>query len=97
LFSSVSAARLGPFEVLHAITTSIPAEANININSMLITTESVRLTGTSQSFESVYNWQRSLEKIQGFSNMDVQNIRREPESQLVHFTMSISLATVEAK
>ena len=97
LFSSVSAARLGPFEVLHAITTSIPAEANININSMLITTESVRLTGTSQSFESVYNWQRSLEKIQDFSDMDVQNIRREPESQLVHFTMSISLATVEAK
>jgi len=97
LFSSVSTAELGPFEVLHAITTSIPPEANININSMLITTESVRLTGISQSFESVYNWQRSLEKVQSFSDTDVQNIKREPESQLVHFTMSISLETVEPK
>jgi Tfp pilus assembly PilM family ATPase len=97
LFSPVSVAGLGPLEALHAITTSIPPEANININSILITSESVRLIGISPSFESVYNWQRLLEKIHGFSNIDVQNIKREPENQLVHFTMLISLSTVELK
>ena len=95
LFGAVSGTGVEPLEVLHAITTSVPREVNININDMLIASESVRLTGTSQSFESVYNWQRLLQKAPQFSTVDIQNIRREPESELVHFTVLVSLTVLE--
>ena len=83
----------GPLDVLNAITTSTPPEMNISLNDMLITTGSVRLMGTSQSFESVYNWQRLLQDAPQFSNVDVRDIRREPESERIHFTVLASFAS----
>jgi Tfp pilus assembly protein PilN len=91
-FSPVSENGLGPLEVLYAVSTTVSSEANISIDSMLITSESVRLTGVSASFESVYNWQRVLERIQGFSGVEAENVGKDSKSQLVHFTMIISLA-----
>ncbi len=93
LFSSTSGSAIGPLEVLHAVTTSI--SSGTTINNMLITAESVRLAGTSQSFESVYNWQRLLQEAPQFSSVNVQDIRREPESKLVQFTMLALLAAPE--
>ncbi len=95
LFGPVSGAVIGPVEILHAITKSLPPGVNISIESMLITTESVRLAGTSQSFESIYNWQRLLQDAPQFSTADVQDIRREPNSKLVRFSILLSLATLE--
>jgi Tfp pilus assembly PilM family ATPase len=92
-----SAGGVGPVEVLHTVTTSIPLEINIALDDMLVTSESVRLRGIAQSFESVYNWQRQLQDRPHFSTVDVQDIRMEPKSGLVHFTISTSLAMVEQK
>jgi Tfp pilus assembly protein PilN len=97
LLGFVSGAGVGPVEILYAISKSIPSEVNIKIDNMLITTGSVRLAGTSQSFESIYNWQRLLEKTPPFSTVDVQDIRRDPESGLVHFTILVPLVTPEQK
>jgi len=94
-FGSISGVGIGPLEVLHAITTSFPPETNISINDMLITPESVRLTGTSQSFESVYDWQRLLHETPQFLTVDVLNIGRETDSERIHFTILMSLATPE--
>ena len=76
---------------------STPREININIEDMLITTESVRLMGTSQSFDSAYNWQRLLQDAPEFSTVEVQYIQREPEGELVHFTVIASFAMKEQK
>lgn len=95
LLGLIPGAGVEPLDVLYAITTSIPPEVDINIDNMLITTESVRLTGISQSFESVYNWQRLLQETLQFSTVAVKDIRKEPDSGLVHFTISMSLATLE--
>jgi Tfp pilus assembly PilM family ATPase/Tfp pilus assembly protein PilN len=97
LLGFISETGVGPVEILHAISKSIPSEANIKIDNMLITSASVRLTGTSQSFESIYNWQRLLKDTSPFSTVDVQDIRREPESGLAHFTILVLLATPEQK
>jgi Tfp pilus assembly PilM family ATPase/Tfp pilus assembly protein PilN len=97
LLGFVSSTGAGPVEILYTISKSIPSEANIRIDNMLITTGSVRLTGNSQSFESIYNWQRLLEKTPPFSTVDVQDIRREPHGGLVHFTILAMLATPEQK
>lgn len=97
LFGLVSGTGGEPLDVLHAITKSIPLEANIAIDDMLITAESCRLTGISQSFESVYNWQRLLQKVPQFPTTDIKDIRRDPRSELVRFTVLVSLATPEKK
>lgn len=95
LFGPVSGATTGPAEILYAITKSLPLGASISIDSMLITTDSVRLTGTSRSFEPMYNWQRLLQDIPQFSTVDVQDIRRQQNGELVNFTILISLTTPE--
>lgn len=94
LFGSVSGA--GPLEILNAITTNTPAEMNISFDEMLITTESVRLTGTTQSFETVYKWQRLLQDAPQFSIVDVVgNPQRESDSELIRFTVLASFAARE--
>jgi Tfp pilus assembly PilM family ATPase len=83
---------MGPLEILKAITTEAPMDKNMDISSMLITAESVRVTGTSRSFDSVYKWQRRLQQIPQFSTVDV---RKGSESDPVQFTILISLAKPE--
>jgi len=95
LFGPVSGAAIGPAEILYAITKNLPSGVNISIESMLITTESVRLAGTSQSFESIYSWQRLLQNAPQFSAADVQDIQREPNSKLIRFSILLSLETME--
>jgi len=96
LLGPISGAGTAPLEVLRTITTNTPADMNISLDDMLITTESVRLTGTSESFESVYNWQRLLQDVPQFSTVDVgQDTQREPEGNQVRFTVLVSFATKE--
>ena len=95
LLAPISSSSTGPLEVLRAVTLSTPPSAGIILDDMLITTELVRLTGTAQTFESVYNWQRLLQGAPPFSVVDVRDVRREPESELVNFTVLISFAGKE--
>ena len=96
IFGPISGAAIGPLDVLYAITTSTPPEINIGLKDMLITTESVRLTATAKSFESAYGWQRRLQGVPQFSTVDILgDIQREPEGELVNFTVLISFATKE--
>jgi hypothetical protein len=51
--------------------------------------------GTSQSFESAYNWQRRLQDVPQFSTVDIRDIQREPEGERIQFTVLASFATKE--
>jgi Tfp pilus assembly protein PilN len=97
LFAPFSPTNLGPLEVLRRITVSTPSQGNVKIDDLLISTESVRLNGTCDSFESVYQWQRLLQKIPGFALVDVQDVQKEPKSSTVHFTMVVSSIIPEQK
>lgn len=92
----INTARTSPLEVLHVITTEGPSDQNIDIDSTLITADSVRLTGTAGSFDAVYKWREKLQQIPQFAAVDIQEgIHKDPESGSVHFTILISLATPE--
>ncbi|MHC4086570.1 MAG: pilus assembly protein PilM [Planctomycetota bacterium] len=91
LFASFYPNNLTPLKVLHNITTNTPSESNIRIDDLLITTESVRLKGTCDSFDSVYQWQRLLQEIDGFTLVDVMDPQRNPKGDAIHFTILISL------
>ncbi len=91
LFASFYPTNLTPLKVFHSITASTPSEGNIRIDDLLITTESVRLKGTCDSFESVYHWQRLLGQIPGFTLVDVKDPQKNTKGNAIHFTILISL------
>ena len=95
LFAPASKARLTTLGVFHAISASVPSQANID--TILITAESARITGVCSSFELVYSWQKQLENDQAFTDIDVQNIKMNNQTKMVDFTMAISLATGETQ
>lgn len=92
LFSSFGPTSLSPLEVLRRITVNTTQPENVKIDNLFITAESIRLSGSCDSFESVYQWQRLLQEIPEFTIVDVQDAQREPESGTVNFTMLISSA-----
>jgi len=96
LFASFDPAALGPFEVLQSISTSAPSQANLRVNDLFISGDSVRISGTCNSFESIYQWQRLLQQVPGFKLVDVQDVQKEPKGGSVSFTMLLSLAKVPA-
>ncbi|MBN2314099.1 MAG: pilus assembly protein PilM [Sedimentisphaerales bacterium] len=92
LLSSISEEG-SPLEVLRAITTITPSELKIRLDDVLVTAESIRLEGTTESFESVYNWQNLLGNALHFSTVDVRDVRRESNSEMVHFVVQASFAS----
>jgi len=97
LFASFCPTHAGPLEVLRRISVSAPAQANLEVDDLLIASEAVRISGTCDSFESVYQWQRQLQEIPGFSRVDVQELQKQSESGAVHFTILLSSALREQK
>ncbi len=91
VFASFFPTNLSPPKVLYEITTNTPSDKNIRINDLLITTESVRLQGTCDSFDSVYQWQQLLQEIPGFTLVDVRDVQKNPGSNTIQFTVLISL------
>lgn len=92
LLASFCPTGLSPLEVFRRITVNTPQQENAKIDNLFITAESIRLSGSCNSFESVYEWQRLLREVPEFAIVDVQDAQRDPESGAVHFTMLISSA-----
>jgi len=95
LFASFSPTGLGPLEVLHNISANTPSQADMKVDDLLITADAVRVNGTCDSFESVYQWQRLLQEVPGFTLVDVPDVQKQPDTGLVQFTMLLSSAIQE--
>jgi len=89
LFSSYSGA--GPLKILLLVTEITPEDMNISLDDVLISSQSIRLAGTAESFESLYNWQRLLEETPEFANVDVGDPQRAADGKLVRFLVQASL------
>jgi Tfp pilus assembly protein PilN len=92
LFASFCPQGSEPLEVLRTISANMPSQANMKINDLLIAADTVRIIGSCDSFESVYDWQRILREVSGFNIVDVQDVQKEPKSGIVRFTMVLSSA-----
>lgn len=97
LFASLSPTSLAPLDVLQRISKNIPSKANVEVDDILIAADIVRINGTSDSFKSVYQWQQILEKVPGFTFVDVENEQKQSESGIVQFTMLLSSSMQELK
>jgi len=90
LFASFYPTSSSALDVLYDITKNTPARANVKVDDLLIAADMVRVSGTCDSFESVYEWQRLLREVPGFTLVDVQDAQKEPTSSTVHFTILLS-------
>ena len=97
LFASLSSTGLAPLEVLHRVSANSPSRVNVKVDDILIAANTIRVNGACDSFESVYQWQRLLQEVPGFTLVDVKDVRKQPKSGIVHFTMLLSSSTQEPK
>jgi hypothetical protein len=87
LFAPFYPDSLSALDVLHNITKSTPERTNVKVDDLLIAADTVRVTGTCDSFGSVYDWERLLREVPGFARVEVQDPQLEPESGRVSFTI----------
>lgn len=97
LFASLSPTCLTPLEVLHRVSANSPSRTNVKVDDILIAADTVRVNGTCDSFESVYQWQRLLQEVPGFTLVDVKDVQKQFKSGIVHFTMLLSSSIQEPK
>jgi len=90
LFASLDPAHLDPLDVLLILTKTLPSQGNIVIDDLFVTADSVRLNATSDSFETVYRWQRLLQDIPDFKIVDVRNVQKLSQTGKVRFTILIN-------
>jgi hypothetical protein len=97
LFGSLSVSGLSPLDILYRLSANSPSRENIKVGDILIAADTVRINGTCDSFDSVYQWQRFLQEVPGLALIDVKDIGKESKSDLVEFTMLLSLSKQESK
>jgi len=92
-FLTCLSGRPAPLEILYTLSRNTPATAALQLQDVLIAADSVRLTGSCDSFATLSEWQRVLETIPGVRVVDVPRPIKDSRSGKVRFT--ISLSTVE--
>jgi hypothetical protein len=79
-----------PLKVLYAVGTHPPAEEGLVLDDMLITGDSVRLSGTCKRFTALSQWQRTLEELPGFQVIEDPSRQQMDADGKVHFSLSLS-------
>jgi hypothetical protein len=97
LLASSFVSGLSPLDVLYKISANSPSREKIKVDDILIAADTVRIKGTCDSFDSVYQWQRFLQEVPAFTHIDVKDIGKQSKSGLVEFTMLLSLSKLEHK
>jgi Tfp pilus assembly protein PilN len=87
----------GPLEIMRQVTQTIPEQAGITVGSLLLSPDSVRITGTAGTFAPVYQWQQQLQQNLKFASVDVSDIQRLAAGKSVNFTILIALAGAQTQ
>lgn len=90
LFTCFNPGRPAPLDVLSLLSRQMPAKGSLKLNDVLIAADSVRITGSCDSFRTLSDWQQLLEKTPGLRLVDVPQQHKDPQSQRILFTVSLS-------
>jgi Tfp pilus assembly protein PilN len=90
LFTCFNPGRPGPMEVLLTLSRQVPATGNLRLHETLIAGDSVRISGTCDSFGTFYEWLRLLENAPGLRLTDAPQPQKDSASQRVKFTVPLS-------
>ncbi len=84
------ASRPAPLEILYALSRNTPTVGALELQEVLTAANSVRITGSCDSYATFSQWQRLLETIPGFRVDDVPRSTKDPRGR-VQFLISLSL------
>lgn len=92
--SSLNSTRPAPLEILYALSRNTPTTGVLELQEVLIAADSVRITGSCDSYVTFTQWQHLLETIPGLRVEDEPRSTKDARGK-VQFT--ISLSTRESK
>lgn len=92
LFTCFNPGRPDPLEVLSLLSSQVPNRGSLVLNDVLIAANSIRITGTCDSFKTLSDWQQMVEKTPGLRLLDVPQQQKDPQTQKILFTASLSTA-----
>jgi hypothetical protein len=81
-----------PLRILQNLGDSKPAQSDAVITDLLITSDTIRVTGSCGTFEQAHQWQVQMESIPGWERTRLQDPRREGPNGRVRFTLLIDTA-----
>ncbi len=81
-----------PLRILHNLGDSKPTQGDVVITDLLITSDTIRVTGSCGSFEQAHQWQVQMETTPGWDNISLLDPRREGPNGRVRFTLLIDMA-----
>lgn len=90
LFTCFNPGRPAPLEILSMLSRQMPARGSLKLHDVLIAADSVRITGSCDSFKTFFDWQQLLEKTPGLRLVDAPQPQKDPRSQKIQFTVSLS-------
>ncbi len=90
VLSDLHSGRPTPLEILYALSRNTPATGSLEFQDVLIAADSVRITGSCDSYATFSQWQQLLETIPGLRVEDVPRSTKDPRSGKVQFVMSLT-------
>jgi len=81
--------RMTPLDTLYTLSTHLPKEGTLKLDDLLIAADSIRVTGTCDSFATFSAWQRTLENLPNLHIVEITNQTLDQPGK-VSFTLSLS-------
>ncbi len=94
--SGAFASQPAPLEILYALSRNTPTTGALELQEVLMAADSVRITGSCDSYVTFSQWQRLLETIPGFRVDDASRSTKDPQSGRVQFMISLSMRESKA-
>lgn len=88
--SSFRPGRMTPLQILYTLSAHPPTEGNLKLNDLFIAGDSVRVTGSCDSFAAFSEWQHVVEDLPGLHIIEDANPKKDGQTGKVHFTLSLS-------
>jgi Tfp pilus assembly protein PilN len=89
--ASLNSGQPGPLEILYALSRSTPTTGALELQEILRAADSVRITGSCDSYATFSQWQQLLKGIPGLRVDDVPRTTKDPRSGRVQFLISLSM------
>ena len=78
-------------DILNKISTSIPASIVVDVNRMVISTDNVLITGTTDAYNSVDDIQSRLEQIDVFKKVTITSSNADRSGKEIRFQLKVEL------
>lgn len=94
-FGGLTGAQLSGLPLLHEISTHIPAEVVVNVDTLTIATDTIDMSGSTTSYDDVVKLKDAMEKSQFLKNIKIQNTKQDADGK-VSFKLTITTSKTDS-